>query len=188
MTSFLSSKLTPRLTLPRPNRCVQDPETPVAFFFVALAAHWLELTRRLSAQLHFIESYLRESNPGFDNLSDEDQMRVKEELYVEVNRWARTDDTVTVQDSTTDFKRASNGVTVSLNAGSPWHPTSFGACGQSSRHGSPPSNLGTWWANVLLLHGCRCSRYRKPVTTWRIWYDMIRAKQIVRFEIKVRNM
>lgn len=43
---------------------------------------------RCLSQLHFIESYLRESNPGFDNLSDEDQMRVKEELYVEVNRWA----------------------------------------------------------------------------------------------------
>lgn len=59
-------------------------------------------------------------------------------------------------------------LTVFLNTGSPWHPTSFGACGQSSRPGSPPSNLDTWWANVLLLHGCRCSWYRKPVATWQI--------------------
>ncbi|XP_044050241.1 choline kinase alpha isoform X2 [Siniperca chuatsi] len=39
-------------------------------------------------QLHFIESYLRESDQGFDNLSEEDQMKVKEELYVEVNRFS----------------------------------------------------------------------------------------------------
>nr|XP_046249837.1 choline kinase alpha isoform X2 [Scatophagus argus] len=39
-------------------------------------------------QLHFIESYLRESDPGFDNLSVEDQMKMKEELYVEVNRFS----------------------------------------------------------------------------------------------------
>ncbi|XP_051239249.1 choline kinase alpha isoform X1 [Dicentrarchus labrax] len=39
-------------------------------------------------QLHFIDSYLRESDPGFDNLSEEDQMKVKEGLYVEVNRFS----------------------------------------------------------------------------------------------------
>ncbi|XP_073328215.1 choline kinase alpha isoform X2 [Pagrus major] len=39
-------------------------------------------------QLLFIESYLRESDPGFDNLSEEDQMKMKEELYVEVNRFS----------------------------------------------------------------------------------------------------
>ncbi|XP_078139269.1 choline kinase alpha isoform X2 [Centroberyx gerrardi] len=39
-------------------------------------------------QLHFIESYLRETDRGFDNLSDEDQMKLKEELYVEVNRFS----------------------------------------------------------------------------------------------------
>uniref|UniRef100_A0A3B5A299 ethanolamine kinase n=1 Tax=Stegastes partitus TaxID=144197 RepID=A0A3B5A299_9TELE len=39
-------------------------------------------------QLHFIESYLRESDRGFDNLSEEDQTKVKEELYVEVNRFS----------------------------------------------------------------------------------------------------
>ncbi|XP_074533038.1 choline kinase alpha isoform X3 [Halichoeres trimaculatus] len=39
-------------------------------------------------QLHFIESYLRESDQGFDNLSEEDQMRLKEQLYVEVNRFS----------------------------------------------------------------------------------------------------
>ncbi|XP_038562183.1 choline kinase alpha isoform X2 [Micropterus salmoides] len=39
-------------------------------------------------QLHFIESYLREFDQGFDNLSEEDQMKVKEELYVEVNRFS----------------------------------------------------------------------------------------------------
>ncbi|XP_029289748.1 choline kinase alpha [Cottoperca gobio] len=39
-------------------------------------------------QLHFIESYLRESDGGFDNLSEEDQMKLKEELHVEVNRFS----------------------------------------------------------------------------------------------------
>ncbi|XP_070686827.1 choline kinase alpha isoform X2 [Pempheris klunzingeri] len=39
-------------------------------------------------QLHFIENYLRESDQGFDNLSEEDQMKVKEEMYVEVNRFS----------------------------------------------------------------------------------------------------
>ncbi|XP_041795231.1 choline kinase alpha isoform X2 [Chelmon rostratus] len=39
-------------------------------------------------QLLFIESYLCESDPGFNNLSEEDQMKVKEELYVEVNRFS----------------------------------------------------------------------------------------------------
>ncbi|KAM9754219.1 choline kinase alpha isoform 2-T2 [Menidia menidia] len=39
-------------------------------------------------QLHFIESYLRESDQGFNNLSPEDQMKLKEEMYVEVNRFA----------------------------------------------------------------------------------------------------
>ncbi|XP_063756297.1 choline kinase alpha isoform X2 [Eleginops maclovinus] len=39
-------------------------------------------------QLHFFESYLRESDQGFDNLSEEDQMRLMEELYVEVNRFS----------------------------------------------------------------------------------------------------
>ncbi|KAM4553208.1 choline kinase alpha [Fundulus diaphanus] len=39
-------------------------------------------------QLHFIESYLRESDQGFGNLSEEHQMKLKEELYVEVNRFS----------------------------------------------------------------------------------------------------
>ncbi|XP_034541570.1 choline kinase alpha isoform X2 [Notolabrus celidotus] len=39
-------------------------------------------------QLHFIESYLRESDQGFDNLSEEDQTKLKEQLYVEVNRFS----------------------------------------------------------------------------------------------------
>ncbi|KAM8750354.1 choline kinase alpha isoform 2-T2 [Acanthopagrus schlegelii] len=39
-------------------------------------------------QLLFIESYLKEFDPGFDNLSEEDQMRVKEQLYIEVNRFS----------------------------------------------------------------------------------------------------
>lgn len=39
-------------------------------------------------QLHFIESYLRESDRGFDNLSEEDQMKLKEELHIEVNRFS----------------------------------------------------------------------------------------------------
>nr|XP_020470354.1 choline kinase alpha-like [Monopterus albus] len=39
-------------------------------------------------QLHFIEGYLRASDHGFDSLSEEDQMKVKEELCVEVNRFS----------------------------------------------------------------------------------------------------
>ncbi|XP_077424042.1 choline kinase alpha isoform X1 [Vanacampus margaritifer] len=39
-------------------------------------------------QLHFIENYLRASDQGFDNLSQQDQMKMKEELYMEVNRFS----------------------------------------------------------------------------------------------------
>ncbi|XP_074487772.1 choline kinase alpha isoform X2 [Sebastes fasciatus] len=39
-------------------------------------------------QLHFIENYLHESDQGFDNLSEEDQMKLMEEIYVEVNRFS----------------------------------------------------------------------------------------------------
>lgn len=39
-----------------------------------------------SVQLHFIENYLRASDPGFDNLYTGDQLKMKESLYVEVNR------------------------------------------------------------------------------------------------------
>ncbi|XP_051918098.1 choline kinase alpha isoform X1 [Hippocampus zosterae] len=39
-------------------------------------------------QLHFIENYLRASPEGFDCLSQEDQMKMKEELYTEVNRFS----------------------------------------------------------------------------------------------------
>uniref|UniRef100_A0A674CGW8 Ethanolamine kinase n=1 Tax=Salmo trutta TaxID=8032 RepID=A0A674CGW8_SALTR len=39
-------------------------------------------------QLHFIGSYLSETDQGFQNLSTEDQMKLKEELFVEVNRFA----------------------------------------------------------------------------------------------------
>uniref|UniRef100_H3CBB7 ethanolamine kinase n=1 Tax=Tetraodon nigroviridis TaxID=99883 RepID=H3CBB7_TETNG len=39
-------------------------------------------------QLHFIENYLRESEPGFDNLCAGDQLTMKEGLYIEVNRFS----------------------------------------------------------------------------------------------------
>ncbi|XP_061577193.1 choline kinase alpha isoform X1 [Cololabis saira] len=39
-------------------------------------------------QLHFFESYLREFDGGFDNLSTEEKVKLKEELYVEVNRFS----------------------------------------------------------------------------------------------------
>ncbi|KAL0968141.1 hypothetical protein UPYG_G00262890 [Umbra pygmaea] len=39
-------------------------------------------------QLHFIGSYLSEFDQGFNNLSEEDQIKLKEELFVEVNRFA----------------------------------------------------------------------------------------------------
>ncbi|XP_039989824.1 choline kinase alpha isoform X2 [Xiphias gladius] len=41
-----------------------------------------------SQQLHFIEKYLSESDRGFDNLTEEDQMKLKQELYMEVNRFS----------------------------------------------------------------------------------------------------
>uniref|UniRef100_A0A8C5EPS5 Ethanolamine kinase n=1 Tax=Gouania willdenowi TaxID=441366 RepID=A0A8C5EPS5_GOUWI len=39
-------------------------------------------------QLHFFESYLREFDPDFDKLCVEEQMKLKEQLYVEVNRFS----------------------------------------------------------------------------------------------------
>ncbi|XP_008309641.1 choline kinase alpha isoform X1 [Cynoglossus semilaevis] len=39
-------------------------------------------------QLHFIEHYLRESHCGFDDLSEEEQRRLKEDMYQEVNRFS----------------------------------------------------------------------------------------------------
>nr|XP_019960726.1 PREDICTED: choline kinase alpha-like isoform X1 [Paralichthys olivaceus] len=39
-------------------------------------------------QLHFIENYLRESDSGFEQLSEDEQTKLKEELYVEVNRFS----------------------------------------------------------------------------------------------------
>ncbi|XP_036390692.1 choline kinase alpha [Megalops cyprinoides] len=39
-------------------------------------------------QLHFISSYLSEYDSGFENVSDEDQMKLKENMLVEVNRFA----------------------------------------------------------------------------------------------------
>ncbi|KAK6472814.1 choline kinase alpha-like isoform X1 [Huso huso] len=39
-------------------------------------------------QLHFIASYLAESDSGFENLSNEDQTKLQEEMLVEVNRFA----------------------------------------------------------------------------------------------------
>ncbi|KAM9377801.1 choline kinase alpha [Pholidichthys leucotaenia] len=39
-------------------------------------------------QLHFIDSYLCEFDQGFTSLNAEDQAKLKEELYVEVNRFA----------------------------------------------------------------------------------------------------
>ncbi|KAL4622815.1 choline kinase alpha-like [Arapaima gigas] len=39
-------------------------------------------------QLHFFSSYLLESDSRFENLSEEEQVKVKEEMLVEVNRFA----------------------------------------------------------------------------------------------------
>ncbi|XP_030650265.1 choline kinase alpha [Chanos chanos] len=39
-------------------------------------------------QMHFFGNYLAEYDNGFDNLSEEDQLRLKEEMLVEVNRFA----------------------------------------------------------------------------------------------------
>lgn len=39
-----------------------------------------------SLQLHFIDNYLLASDPGFVNLYAADQLKMKEALYVEVNR------------------------------------------------------------------------------------------------------
>lgn len=35
----------------------------------------------------FFRSYLLESNTGFENLSEEDQLKHIEDMLVEVNRW-----------------------------------------------------------------------------------------------------
>lgn len=63
-------------------------------YLVLLMDHWLGWFYHVSVQLHFIERYLRESDQGFDNLSEEDQIKLKEELYVEVNRWVHMQNTV----------------------------------------------------------------------------------------------
>ncbi|CAL1595209.1 unnamed protein product [Knipowitschia caucasica] len=39
-------------------------------------------------QMFFIENYLREFEPDFDHLDEENQMRLKEEMFVEVNRFS----------------------------------------------------------------------------------------------------
>ncbi|XP_034443668.1 choline kinase alpha isoform X1 [Hippoglossus hippoglossus] len=39
-------------------------------------------------QLHFIENYLRESDGSFEQLSEDEQTKLKEEMYVEVNRFS----------------------------------------------------------------------------------------------------
>uniref|UniRef100_A0A8C6TGN6 Ethanolamine kinase n=1 Tax=Neogobius melanostomus TaxID=47308 RepID=A0A8C6TGN6_9GOBI len=39
-------------------------------------------------QMYFIENYLREYEHEFDNLDEESQMRLKEEMFVEVNRFS----------------------------------------------------------------------------------------------------
>lgn len=37
--------------------------------------------------MRFFQSYLLESHAGFENLSEEDQLKLKEDMLVEVNRW-----------------------------------------------------------------------------------------------------
>lgn len=44
------------------------------------------LTHGDCVQMYFIERYLHGSHQGFDSLSEEDQIKLKEELHVEVNR------------------------------------------------------------------------------------------------------
>uniref|UniRef100_A0A8C1AC09 ethanolamine kinase n=1 Tax=Cyprinus carpio carpio TaxID=630221 RepID=A0A8C1AC09_CYPCA len=39
-------------------------------------------------QMHFFQRYLLESHAGFENLSEEDQQKLKEDMLVEVNRFA----------------------------------------------------------------------------------------------------
>ncbi|XP_059420977.1 choline kinase alpha-like isoform X2 [Carassius carassius] len=39
-------------------------------------------------QMHFFQCYLLESHAGFENLSEEDQLKLKEDMLVEVNRFA----------------------------------------------------------------------------------------------------
>ncbi|XP_042631190.1 choline kinase alpha isoform X1 [Cyprinus carpio] len=41
-----------------------------------------------SQQMHFFQCYLLESHAGFENLSEEDQLKLKEDMLVEVNRFA----------------------------------------------------------------------------------------------------
>lgn len=74
-----------RPTPQRPSRCAYV-NTLTSYLFGFTCRLLTGVTFNVSVQLHFIESYLRESDQGFDNLSEEDQMKLKEELYVEVNR------------------------------------------------------------------------------------------------------
>uniref|UniRef100_A0A8D3B4F4 Ethanolamine kinase n=1 Tax=Scophthalmus maximus TaxID=52904 RepID=A0A8D3B4F4_SCOMX len=39
-------------------------------------------------QLHFIENYLRESDRGFERLSEDERTKLKQEMYIEVNRFS----------------------------------------------------------------------------------------------------
>ncbi|XP_035498172.2 choline kinase alpha isoform X1 [Scophthalmus maximus] len=39
-------------------------------------------------QLHFIENYLRESDRGFERLSEDERTKLKQEMYTEVNRFS----------------------------------------------------------------------------------------------------
>lgn len=65
--------------------------------------------RLLSPQLHFIEHYLRESHCGFDDLSEEEQRRLKEDMYQEVNRWVLRHSTRNSEAAFTDPLKSSHG-------------------------------------------------------------------------------
>ncbi|KAJ8343238.1 hypothetical protein SKAU_G00305670 [Synaphobranchus kaupii] len=60
----------------------------VQFFFFFSAFSQLQLSEKQLKTLHFICSYLSEYDSGFENLSGEDQVKLKEAMLVEVNRFA----------------------------------------------------------------------------------------------------
>ncbi len=87
MTIFHFSSPTPRITPPKHSRFVKWLFGVLLFLLLNLWTIKMTLLFILFAQMQFFHSYLLESHAGFENLSEEDQLKLKEDMLVEVNRW-----------------------------------------------------------------------------------------------------